>query len=75
MEGERTGERVFDVNIQGKTVIEGLDVATEAGGCRKALTREINGIRAVDTISLGLAPSTDSKRPAILSAVEIEQED
>ncbi len=75
MEGERTGERVFDVNIQGKTVIEGLDVATEAGGCRKALTREIKGIRAVDTISLGLAPSTDSKRPAILSAVEIEQED
>lgn len=71
----RPGERVFDVKIQDRTVIEDLDVASEAGGCRKALTREIKGIRAVDTISMGLVPSADSKRPAILSAVEIEQED
>ena len=30
-------------------------------------------IRAAGTISLGLVPAGDSKRPAILSAVEIEQ--
>ncbi len=68
------GERVFDVNIQGRTVIEGLDVAATAGGCRKALTREISGVQAAGAISLGLVPSADSKHPAILSAVEIVEE-
>ena len=74
LEDVSPGERVFHVNIQGKTVIEGLDVAAAAGGCRKALTREIKGIRAAGTISLGLVPSASSKRPAMLSAVEIEEE-
>lgn len=30
-------------------------------------------IRTADTISLGLVPAGDGKRPAILSAIEIEQ--
>ena len=67
----KPGQRVFDVKIQDTTVIEGLDVVAEAGGCRRALTREIKGIRAKDTISIGLVPSPDSQRPAILSAMEI----
>jgi len=73
LEDVRPGERVFDVNIQGKTVIQGLDIVAAAGGCRKALTREIQGIQAAGAISLGLVPSAGSKRPAILSAVEIEE--
>ena len=68
------GERVFDVTIQGQTVIEGLDVAAAAGGSRISLTREIRGTRAAGTISLGLVPAAGSKRPAILSALEIEEE-
>jgi len=67
----KPGQRVFDVKIQNTIVIEGLDVVAEAGGCRKALTREIKGIRARDTISIGLVPLPDSQRPAILSAMEI----
>jgi len=74
LEDVRPGERVFDVDIQGKTVIERLDVVTATGGRMKALTKEIRGIRAADTISLGLVPSAGSKFPAILSAIEIEEE-
>jgi outer membrane protein assembly factor BamB len=74
LEKVRPGERVFDVSIQGKTAIERLDIAAAAGGCRKALTREVKGIRAAETIALGLVPAAGSKRPAILSAVEIEEE-
>ncbi|HUS38154.1 MAG TPA: malectin domain-containing carbohydrate-binding protein, partial [Pirellulales bacterium] len=70
----KPGERVFDVRIQNKTVIQGLDVVSEAGGCRTALTREIEGISASDTITIGLLPSADSKLPAILSAIEIAQD-
>jgi len=71
----RPGDRVFDVEIQGKTVIQGLDVVSEAGGCRTALAREIERVSAADTITIGLLPSADSKLPAILSAIEIDQEE
>ena len=72
LEQVKPGERVFDVRIQGTTVLEGLDVARETGGSRRVLTKEIQGISATDTISIGLVPAPDSKRPAILSAIEIE---
>ena len=67
------GERVFDVRIQNKTVIQGLDVVAEAGGRRTALIKEIEGIGASDTITIGLLPCADSKLPAILSAIEVAQ--
>ena len=70
----KPGERVFDVRIQNKTAIVGMDVASQAGGRGRALTREIKGIRASDAISFGLAPSANSKLPAILSAIEVAQD-
>jgi hypothetical protein len=70
----KPGERVFDVKIQNKTVIQGLDVVSEAGGCKTALTKQVEGVRASDTIRIGLVPSTRSKLPAILSAIEIAQD-
>jgi hypothetical protein len=75
LEPLKPGERVFDVRIQNKTVIQGLDVVSEAGACRTALTREIEGVIASDTITIGLLPSADSKFPGILSAVEIDQDE
>ena len=70
----KPGERVFDVKIQDKTVIQGLDVVSEAGGCRTALTREIQRVSASDTISISLLPSARSEFPPILSAIEITQD-
>jgi len=69
------GDRVFDVAIQGKTVIRGLDVVAEAGACRTALTRKIEGITATDTITIGLIRSADGRLPGILSGIEIDQEE
>ncbi len=34
------GQRVFDVKIQGRTAIEGLDIVRDAGGPRRALTHD-----------------------------------
>jgi len=70
----KPGRRIFDVKIQDKTVIQGLDVVSEAGGRRRALTKEIEGIRASDTISIGLVPSAKSKYAAILNAIEIAED-
>ncbi len=74
LDGMKPGQRVFDVKLQGKTVIKSLDVVSQAAGANKALVREFKGIRATDTISLDLVPSAKSKRPAILSGIEIAEE-
>ena len=75
LDAVKPGERVFDVTIQGKTLIEGLDVVSQAGGVRRALTRQIKGIRASDTISIGLVRSANSKYAAILSAIELAEDE
>jgi hypothetical protein len=63
------GERVFDVKLQGQTVLTGLDVINEAGGRNVALVKEFQGIEACDTLTLELVPRT--ARPPVLSAMEV----
>ncbi len=62
------GARVFDVALQGKTVLNELDVALDAGGSRKAMVKEF-AITVRDQI-LRLELSQKGKLPAILSGVE-----
>ena len=71
----RPGQRVFDVKVQNKTVIKGLDVVSEADGRRTALIKQIEGVIASDTISIGLVPTTNSTLPTILSAIEIARDE
>jgi hypothetical protein len=42
------GPRVFDVTIQGKTVLSGFDVSKTAGAVQKALVKELKGIEVTD---------------------------
>jgi hypothetical protein len=60
--------RVFDVTLQGKTVLEALDIAKETGGRMRGLVREFKGIHADDSIQVHLAPR---KGVGMLSGVEI----
>ena len=70
----RPGERVFDVKVQGKTVLNDLDVAKAAGGSHRALVKEIKGIDATRAVTLEFIPKakalTDRTAP-IISAIEI----
>ncbi|MFQ6096416.1 MAG: PQQ-binding-like beta-propeller repeat protein [Armatimonadota bacterium] len=68
----KPGQRVFDVRIQGRTVINGLDVVREAGGRNVALVREISGVRARDSVTLELIPA--SEEPPIISGLEVYEE-
>jgi hypothetical protein len=43
-----SGERVFTVKIQGKTVLADLDVFKEAGGFAKPLIKEFKGVSVTD---------------------------
>ncbi len=70
--GTAAGRRVFDVAVQGRTVIEGLDIVREAGGRNIALIKEIKGLRARDSLVLELI-RRQGKAP-IISGLEMSEE-
>jgi len=68
------GERVFDVKVQGKTVIRGLDVVEQAGGPRRALVKQIPDVLAKGTLVLEFVPHArklTQRTAPILSAIEL----
>lgn len=72
------GGRVFDVRIQGKTVLPAFDVATAAGGPRRAITREFAGIAASTNLAVELVARTPQPtwtNAPILNAIEIAAEE
>ena len=74
LEDVEPGQRVFDVKVQGADVIGALDIVAAAGGVRKPLVKEIEGIKATDTITIGLTQVKGSRLPAIICGAEIEPE-
>jgi hypothetical protein len=77
LDDAKPGSRVLDIRIQGKTVQEGLDVAAEAGGSRKALVKEFRGVRASEKITIDLVAKTPKATAAhvpALQGIDIERE-
>jgi Malectin domain len=68
----KTGERVFDVMVQGRRALDDFDIAKEAGGAHKSVVKEVRGVRVADDLRLSFRPS--SKRPAVLCGVEVVAE-
>ena len=62
------GKRVFDVALQGETVLRELDVARVAGGSRKAIVKEFAVTVRDQSLRIGLSPK--GERPAVLCGVE-----
>jgi outer membrane protein assembly factor BamB len=68
------GERVFDIQIQGKTVLEGFDPVAVAGGSRRAVVQVFRGIRADRALDIHFLSHPDSSTNAhspMLSALEV----
>ena len=42
------GQRVFNVEVQGRAAIKDLDIVKEAGGPLRAVVREISGVQVED---------------------------
>jgi hypothetical protein len=70
----RPGARVFDVWMQGRRVLAGLDVAAGAGGERRALVKEFKGIVVRERLELVLEPGRGSAG-AVLSGLEVALEE
>ncbi len=43
-DNDQSGRRVFDVKLQGQTVLEGFDPAAEAGGALRPIVKEFRGV-------------------------------
>ena len=67
------GERVFDVALQGRTVLQGLDIRTEAGTADTAVVKEFKGIPGGHSIRVEFTPAGEAGSPKaapLLSAIE-----
>jgi outer membrane protein assembly factor BamB len=77
LDGAKPGQRVFDIQLQGKTVASGVDVVKEAGGTNRALVKEFKGIDVSDELVIELVAKADDPTPGqvpVLQGVEVIRE-
>ncbi len=68
IEGLKPGERVFDVYLQGRECLSGLDIAREAGGPACTIVREFRDVPVIDHLRIGLR--SRSGKPPLLSGIQ-----
>jgi hypothetical protein len=67
-DGLGEGRRLFHVDLQGKRVLENLDVSKEAGGPGRGLVKELKGVTVGKNLTVKLTPFGGLP---VLSGVEI----
>jgi hypothetical protein len=65
----KPGERVFDITLQGRRVLDEFDVVKAAGKPRTTVIKEFHGIRVHDELRVSFRAV--GKKSAILSGIEI----
>ena len=71
---DRPGQRVFDIKLQGQTVLENFDVFEAAGGRDQAVVKEFKGVDVRGSLTLELVPKRFAparERSPTLSAIEV----
>ncbi len=78
LEDAKPGERVFDVMVNGATVLDDVDIFRQAGGAKKALVKEIRNVTVSRMVELELLPAASegggSGKTPVISGIEILQE-
>ena len=64
----KAGQRVFDVALQGKTMLRNLDIVKVADGARRAIAKEFAVTIQDKSLHIDLTPQ--GKKPPVLSGVE-----
>jgi hypothetical protein len=67
----KTGQRVFDVFLQGEKKLRGLDIAMVAGGVRRAIVKEFTVNIQNKALRIDLTPQ--GKQQSVLSGIEWHQ--
>ncbi len=64
----KPGERIFDVGLQGMTVLSDFDVRAEAQRAHRLVVKEFHGVPVPEKLIITMTPST--ARPAVLCGAE-----
>jgi outer membrane protein assembly factor BamB len=76
LESIAEGERIVNVEVQGKQVLKNFDIIKEAGGIERDIVKTIEGIRVKDKLIIRFIPSKSAPNSkAILSGIEIISND
>jgi outer membrane protein assembly factor BamB len=68
----KPGDRVFDIALQGKPVLDDLDIVREVGGSKRSLVKEFKGIRVSGDLNVTLSPTAAAKiAEPVLCGVEV----
>ena len=68
--------RIFDVAIQGSTLLKDFDVAREAGGARRTIVREFSGVKASGEkgeLTVAFTPKTGASLLCGIEIVEVSK--
>jgi outer membrane protein assembly factor BamB len=71
-ESVRPGERVFDVAVQGETVLRRFDVVDQTGGSFRSIVKSFPSVPAAETVEVKLTPL--SNREPVLCGLEVVEE-
>ncbi|MCH8043128.1 MAG: PQQ-binding-like beta-propeller repeat protein [Planctomycetes bacterium] len=70
-DGLTAGQRVFNVSLQGKKVLDKFDVAAVAGGPNRSVVKEFKGVQIRDSLVIEFSPTKESVRGATLCGIEL----
>lgn len=73
--GCKAGQRVFDVSLQGRPVLERFDIAKEAGGAFRPVVKDFKGIGVKDDLRITFTPAPTAQAGPLLNGIEIIAED
>ncbi len=71
----QSGQRVFDVRIDGQTVLNNFDIVAETGGSLRGTVKEFDAETSSGSINVELTKTADSELDPMLSGIEISSAD
>ncbi|MCH7557935.1 MAG: PQQ-binding-like beta-propeller repeat protein [Planctomycetes bacterium] len=76
--GDHAGQRVFDIKLQDKMVLENFDILEAAGKANRAVVKEFKGVRTESALVLELLPKSDNpqmNQAPVINFIEVIRED
>lgn len=71
----KSGQRIFDIALQGREVLPGFDIVREAGAPMRSVVKEFKGIKVTKDLTVTLTPAgTSEVGETVLCGIEVVAE-